>query len=106
MTDPNGIPITADDLSGIIEKGFISLSLVYAGIYKKDGNHFVRCFIKYGSIRTVCEAIVTEYKKNGAFDECKLTGQDFTTYANKQPVGEKWKQVLADILLIIYNLNK
>lgn len=101
MTDPNGIEIKADELSEIINKGFIELSLVYAGIYEKDGKHFVRCFIKYGSIRTCCEAIVNEYKKIGAFDE--MTG-DFTEYANKQPVGDKWKKVLADVLLIIFNI--
>ena len=102
MTDPNGIEIKADELSEIINKGFIELSLVYARIYEKDGKHFVRCFIKYGSIRTVCEAIVNEYKKIGAFDEME---GDFTEYANKQPVGEKWKKVLADVLLIIYSVK-
>jgi len=34
-----------------------------------------------------------------------MTG-DFTEYANKQPVGEKWKKVLADVLLIIFNIIK
>jgi hypothetical protein len=103
MVDNTGIEIKADELSEIINKGFIELSLVYAGIYEKDGKNFVTCFIKYGSIRTVCEAIVSEYRKIGAFDE--MTG-DFTDYANKQPVGEKWKNVLADVLLIIFNVIK
>ena len=103
MTDPNGIEIKADEISEIINKGLIELSLVYAGIYKKNGKNFVTCFIKFGSIRTCCEAIVNEYKNNGAFDECV---GDFTEYANKQPVGDKWKQVLADILLIIYSITK
>ena len=102
MIDNSGIPITAETISGIMEKGFTELSLEYARIYEKDGKHFVRCFIKYGSIRTCCEAIVNEYKKIGAFDEMK---GDFTEYSNKQPVGEKWKKVLADVLLIIYSVK-
>jgi len=31
---------------------------------------------------------------------------DFKDYAEKQPVGELWKQVLADTLLIIYSIIK
>lgn len=94
----------ADEISEVINKGFVELSLVYAAMYEKDGKNFVRCFLKYKSIRMVCEAIVTEYKKLCAFDECKKTGKDFSEYANRQMLDDKWKKVLAEILLIIYSI--
>lgn len=105
MTDGNGIPITSKDISEIINKCFIELSFVYADMYKKDGKSFISSFIKFKSIRMVCQSIVAEYKRLGAFQEMSSLG-DFKDYAEKQPVGELWKQVLADTLLIIYSIIK
>jgi len=86
-----------------MNEGFINISLVYASEYSKNGKNFVTCFIKYKSIRLVCEAIVATYKSTGAFQE--ITGKDFTGWANKQPVDDKWKRVLSEMMLIIWGIT-
>ena len=85
--------------------GMIKLSLLYRDWYTRDGKSFVRCFINDRGVKFISLNIVAEYKKIGAFDDCLKCGKDFVTYANKQHLPDKWKSVLADILLIIYNLK-
>src|SRR5688500_1930180 len=87
-----------------INERLIQLSFVYANAYQKNGTAFIVSFIKYPSIRMACESIVAEYKKSGALDDCRKLGKDFTEYASKQPVDERWKPILANMLLIIYGI--
>ena len=87
------------------DQGFLNLSILYASEYSKSGKNFVTCFLKYKSIRLVCEQIVLVYKKLGIFEDCKKDGKDFTGYANKQVISGKSKEILADILLIIYSIK-
>lgn len=97
-------PIQNKEFNKIWNEGFINLSVVYAKEYDKNPVNFITCFLKYGSVRSVCKEVVQVYKKNGAFADCLATGKDFTEYAEKRNVG-KWTGVLADILLIIYCLK-
>jgi len=84
-------------------ESFKKLSFVYADEYRLRPKNFIVSFLKYGSIRSACSDIVMVYKRIGAYDEC--TG-DFTEWANKQNLDEKWKIVLADILKIIHSIIK
>lgn len=93
-------------IQGIISSGFIELSFYYADLYKKKGKLLIECFNKFRSIRLCCESIIVEYKKTGAFDDCKRCGKDFSEYAERFSMSEKDKKTLSGILLIIYNLNK
>ncbi len=82
---------------------YVKLSLVYASEYKNRPKNFIGCFFKFGSVRMACDDIVMVYKRIGAFQDC--TG-DFSEWANKQPVEEKRKRVLAEILKIIHSIVK
>lgn len=96
--------IKAKDLTGIVDDSMVQVSMQYAKQYQDNPKGFISCFIKYPSVRTNCAFIIQAYKHNGAFKECLQTGKDFTEYANRQPVEEKWKRVLAEVLLIIYSI--
>lgn len=83
----------------------VRLGLIYAEHYKRNGKVFVGMFLKFNSVRSGSEMVVRCSKKIGVFDEAKETGQDFSGYAAKFNLTDYWKQVLADILLIIYYMN-
>lgn len=100
----NNIGKQTEGLSEIVDNSMIKLSMTYANQYQTNPKNFISCFLKYQSIRTVCAWIIGTYKHQGIFDECKATGKDFTEYANRQNVPDKWKRVLAEILLIIYSI--
>lgn len=85
----------------IYNNGIVNLSLMYASEYEKNPKNFIRCFLKFKGIRSVCEQIVNVYKKIGAFDS---NGKDFSEWVNKQPLEEKCKKVLTEMLLIIYSI--
>ena len=103
MVDNSGIPITAQTISETINKSLIELSLKYAEMYEVNPKNFVVCFMKFKSIRMVCESIVSSYVQVGAMKDCK---GDFLEWVNKQPIEERWKPVLNDTLKIIYSLTK
>lgn len=102
MTDNSGIPITSDTITETINKSFIELSYKYADMYRENPKNFVRCFFQYNSIRMVCQSIVSTYTQAGALQEIN---HDFTEWVKTQPIHDKWKPVLNDILRIIYSLT-
>lgn len=83
--------------------GYFGLSLIYAKNYSNDPKNFLTCFVKFKSIRMACSWIVWGYKKSGIFKDC--TG-DFSEWANRQKVDDKWKPVLNDVLKIIFSIVK
>lgn len=102
MREPVAIRKEAGEFNKVWNAGFIELSQLYAKEYVKNPKNFIVCFLKYKTVRSCCEAIVITYKQIGAFKECQATGKDFSDYANKLNLSDKWKRVLAEILLIIY----
>lgn len=90
----------------ITNNSFVELSLTYARSYEKNPKAFISSYKKYNSIRMVCDWIVYTYKYIGAFDECKLLGKDFSEWANRQDVEDKYKTNLAEFMLIIYSILK
>lgn len=90
-------------VSEIIDQDFVSLSIEYARAYKDNGMSFINSYKKYDSVRSSCEMIVSTYKRIGAFEECQKDDISFKPYAYKHFEG-KDAQILADILLIIYNI--
>lgn len=95
------LQLTPSIVSDPYYEGFIDLSIKYAEIYNRDGKLFVRCFLKYKSIREACEEIVKSYKRAGI----ELEG-DFSRYAGKQNLPEKWRGVLDMVLRVIYTISK
>lgn len=95
--------ITSEELNAIITESCFSLSLIYAKNYSNDPKNFLTCFVKFKSIRMACSWIVWGYKKSGIFKDC--TG-DFSEWANKQKVDDRWKPVLNDVLKIIFSIVK
>lgn len=89
-------------VSEIWNDEFINLSLIYAGEYEKDGKVFISSFFKFNSIRWACREIVIVYKNTGALAECS---GDFSEWANKQKIQDKWKPVLSQMLTIIYSIT-
>lgn len=94
------------ELSEVINQHMIELSVTWARQYEKNAKNFITCFLKYPSIRFCAAFIVQAYKREGAFKECQATGKDFSDYANKQNLDQKWKRVLAETLLIIYSITR
>ena len=92
-------------VSEIIDQDFVNLSIEYAKAYKENGKAFISSYRKFDSVRSSCEMIVSTYKRIGAFEECEKDNISFKPYAYKYFEG-KDAQVLADILLIIYNITK
>lgn len=92
---------TAIDKSDPFYDGLIGLSIEYAKIYQKDGKNFIRCFLKYGTIREVCHQINNAYKSKGIEPE-----GDFSGYVEKLNLEEKWKGVLDQTLRIIYTISQ
>jgi hypothetical protein len=90
----------------ITNHSFVEISLTYARNYEKNPKAFISAYKQYNSIRLVCDWIVYTYKYIGAFDECKALGKDFTDWANRQDVDNKYKKGLAEFMLIIYSIIK
>lgn len=92
------------NISEIINKGFIELSIKYAQTYSKNPKTFINTFISCNSIKMACAFIVKAYKQEKIFEECQKSGKNFCEYANRKPIEDKWKIVLAEILLILYSI--
>src|SRR5688572_30438959 len=80
---------------------YFGFAVMYAKFYSNNPRNFINCFLKFNSVRMVCDEVVRTLKRDGTFKELK---GDFSQYANKQKIEEKWKPVLAEILLIIYSI--
>jgi hypothetical protein len=91
-------------ISAIIDQDFVNLSIEYAHSYKRDGRAFLSSYRKFDSVRSSCEMIVSTYKRIGAYEECSKE-KDFRPYAEKYFKGRQ-AEILADMLLIIYNIIK
>lgn len=91
------------EVDGVLVDEYIGLSLKYAKIYEQTPKVFISSFLKFTSVKMCCSWIVWAYKKDGIFKDC--TG-DFSEWANRQDVEEKWKRVLADIVKIIHSIVK
>jgi len=90
----------------ITNNSFVELSLTYARSYQTNPKAFINAYKTYNSIRMVCDWIVYTYKYIGAYDECLALGKDFTDWANRQDVDDKYKKNLAETMLIIYSIIK
>ncbi len=90
----------------ITNNSFVELSLTYARSYQTNPKAFISAYKNYNSIRMVCDWIVYTYKYIGAYDECLALGKDFTEWANRQDVDDKYKKNLAETMLIIYSIIK
>lgn len=97
---------TCKAISEIVHTHMVQLGVIYAEEYEKDGQALINCFIKYPSIRTASAFIVKACDRAGILKEARLSGKDFSEYVNKQPIEEKYKRVLAELLLIIYAIIK
>lgn len=81
------------------------LLLTYAESYKRDPAAMISSFIKYDSIKYGALCALQNARRQGFLQE--LEGQkDFTDYANRQNLEEKWKPVLAKFLLLIWGVMK
>jgi hypothetical protein len=83
------------------EDYLIDLSRIYSEKYLKDKKLWFDVYLNCFSIRNLWRSIVCVYKKNGLWDQCD---GDFSEWANRQKVENK--QLLADVLRIIYSLTK
>lgn len=82
----------------------INLAVFYAGMYKRNPKMTIQMFLTCKSVQIFWAHIVAYFKKANIFEECQATGKDFSEYANKQNIPDKFKRVLADMLLIIYSI--
>lgn len=92
------------DFSTEADFGFFGISLIYAKTYERSPKTFLKLFIESLGVKMNCAGVVQAYKHSGAFDECKQSGKDFSDYANKQLIEDKWKRVLAEVLLVLYSI--
>lgn len=99
ITIKKAIPIEL----GEFDSGYIGLLLKYTEQYKTDPKLFLTCFLKFRSIRSVCEQLVFTSWKTGALDEAKEL-YDFSDWVEKQPVDQRGKEVLNDILILIKSI--
>ena len=99
----DGVKKALISVNEVCDPILVELSLVYAQTYQRDGKAFISSFLKFGSVRESCGMIVRTWKRMGAFNDCE---GDFSEWVGKLKIEEKWKAVLADVLRIIYTLNK
>ena len=83
------------------EDYLVDLSRIYAEKYVKNKKLFISVYFDCFSIRNIWRSIVCVYKRNGLWDQCE---GDFSEWANRQKVDDK--QLLADMMRIIYSLIK
>ena len=88
----------------ILNEGSMALVMTYARQYQENPKNWIQCYLKFQSIRSACKMIVKTFKDSGVFEDCKKCGKDFSEYANKQKLELKWKNVLSEILLIMYSI--
>jgi len=74
------------------------LAAKYCEIYKATPKVFIDCFVKYPSIRTVCESITVLFPVESE--------KDFTDYCNKLQLSDTDKLVLNKTLKMIYETTK
>lgn len=104
MQETQEVPqITSEEINAIVTENCLNMSLTYARFYESNPKSFLTCFLKFKSIRMACSWIVWSYKKSGVFNDCK---GDFSDWANKQNLDDRWKPVLSDTLKIIYSIIK
>ena len=94
--------VSATDVSEIVSSHMLDIGVLWAKLYKKDGKVFINTLVKFQSMWTVAAWVVWAYKYYGIFEDCKLTGKDFTAYCNKLDIDEKFKRVVSELLLIMY----
>lgn len=80
-----------------------NLMFAYAEAYKRDPEAFISTFLKFNSLRMACCLVTYTARKYGFLDELKGK-QDFSQWANKQDVEERWKPLLANLMLIIWGV--
>ena len=94
--------VSPTQISEIVGSNMIDLGVTWAKLYKLNGKTFINTLVKFQSMRTVAAWVVWAYKYYGIFEDCKLTGKDFTAYCNKLDIDEKFKRVVSELLLIMY----
>lgn len=94
--------VSPTQISEIVGSNMIDLGVTWAKLYKQDGKTFINTLVKFQSMRTAAAWVVWSYKYYGIFEDCKSTGKDFTGYCNKLDIEEKFKMVLAELLLVLY----
>lgn len=94
--------VTATEVSEIVSSYMLDIGVLWAKLYKQDGKTFINTLVKFQSMRTAAAWVVWSYKYYGIFEDCKSTGKDFTGYCNKLDIEEKFKRVLAELLLVLY----
>ena len=105
----NDSGVSDSDFLKILDDGLLNLGqnclITFSKEYKDNPKAFINSFIKYDSIKMVCEYVIKYARRSGILDE--LEGQkDFTEWAFKQRISEKWKPVLSELLLIIWGTTK
>lgn len=93
------------DINASLESCMWGIAEHYAREYKKSGKNFVRCFIKYPSVRTNCIWIRSTCTRNGIMQEAKEMGKDFSEWAGKVGLDEYNTGLLSDMLVLIYYMN-
>ena len=93
-----------NSIGEIINEHMIAMSITYANEYKRNPNSFLNAYKKYKSIRMAAGSIVSTYKEQKIFEECKQSGKDFTDYAMKHFEDYYDAKVFAEFLLIIYSI--
>ena len=79
--------------------------ITYSKSYQENPRSFINSFIKYDSIKMACQYVIKYARVSGILEE--LEGKnDFSEWAFKQRINEKWKPVLSDLLLIIWGTTK
>lgn len=94
----------SSEISQIINDGFTAMAYDYAKLYVMNPANFISCFKKFSAVKMSCAWIVNTFAKDGSLDDCRSCGKDFRDWAKRQGVGERWERVLADTMLIIYNI--
>lgn len=77
---------------------------MYVREYQERPKNFITCFLKFKSIRSVCEAIVYVTIRMGLMEEARGKA-DFSEWCGKLELGEKDKGVLNNILVLIYAIK-
>ena len=94
--------VSPTQISEIVGSNMIDLGVTWAKLYKLNGKTFINTLVKFQSMRTAAAWVVWSYKYYGIFEDCRSTGKDFAGYCNKLDIEEKFKRVLAELLLVLY----
>ena len=101
ISDGEFLKMLDDGLLNLGQNCLITLSKEY----KENPKAFINSFIKYDSIKMVCNYVVKYARRSGILEELKGK-KDFTEWVNKQPINEKWKPLFSDLLLVIWGTTK